>query len=132
MLGISPRDFEILVADLAHRLGYEDVHLTPASRDGGYDVLAIKKSTLGTVLYLIECKRHAFDNHVGIGIVDRLCGAAMRKNATAGIVATTSFFTKPAVNAQKELDRRFELSLRDFNGIIEWLKLAQGRTRLPR
>src|ERR1043165_2330859 len=44
--GLPPRKFEELVAELLSRLDYE-VTLTPASKDGGFDMFAAKKDGLG-------------------------------------------------------------------------------------
>jgi hypothetical protein len=121
---ISPRRFEEVIAELLTRLGYR-VRLTQASRDGGADILAFKDDPLGTFLYIVECKRYAPDKGVGIGIVQRLNGVVQERRATAGILATTSYFTKPAKDFQKSI--RFQLGLRDFDDIVGWLRVARNR-----
>jgi hypothetical protein len=119
---ISPRRFEEVIAGLLDRLGYR-VRLTQASRDEGADVLAFKDDPLGTFLYIVECKRYAPHRGVGIGLVQRLSGVVQGRGATAGILATTSYFTKPAKDFQKSV--RFQLSLRDFDDIVSWLRAAR-------
>lgn len=52
---LTPRQFEELSADLLERLGYE-VELTAATRDGGKDLLAVRKDELGSFLFYVECK----------------------------------------------------------------------------
>jgi restriction system protein len=115
---LTPRGFEDLVAELLHRLNYE-VTLTPASRDGGKDIYAAKKDHLGTFLYIVECKRYARDRRVGVGLVRQLNGVVQAEQATAGILATTSFFTQDAKEFQRTL--AFQISLKDYIGIQEWL-----------
>lgn len=116
---VPPRKFEEIVAELLHRQGYE-VNLTPISRDGGKDIYVAAKDTLGSFLYLVECKRYAPDRPVGIGIVQRLYGVVEGERATAGIVATTSHFTKDAVEFQQRVSYR--LSLQDYLGVQQWLR----------
>src|SRR5437870_13211597 len=47
---LSSRRFEEVVAELLNKLKYE-VTLTPAWKDGGKDIYAVKKDHLGTFLY---------------------------------------------------------------------------------
>jgi len=55
---LSPRQFEELVAELMHRLGYS-VQLGQLERDGGVDVFAERPSEIGDELVLIQCKHFA-------------------------------------------------------------------------
>ena len=116
---LTPRGFEELVAELLGRLDYE-VTLTPASKDGGKDIYAAKKDHLGTFLYVVECKKYAPDRPVGVGLVRQLNGVVQAEQATAGILATTSFFTKGAKEFQDTIS--FQLSLKDYLGIQDWLE----------
>jgi restriction system protein len=115
---ISPRAFEQLVAELLSKQGYK-IELTPYSKDGGKDIYAAKKTDLGLFLFLIECKRYSPHNHVGVEIIQRLYGNVMAENATAGILVTTSFFTKGAKEFQKNIE--FRISLRDYLDIQKWI-----------
>ena len=93
---IESRQFEELVAELLEDQGYE-VTLTPPSSDGGRDLFAARKDTLGSFLYLVECKQYSPERAVGVEVVRSLYGIVSAENATAGIVATTSRFTKGAI-----------------------------------
>jgi len=115
---ISPRRFEEVVAELLHRLGYE-ITLTPASKDGGKDIYAARKDHLGTFLYIVECKKYAPDHPVGIALVRQLNGVVHAEQATAGILATTSFFTSDAQQFQETI--AFQISLKDYFDIQGWL-----------
>jgi DNA polymerase III epsilon subunit len=96
LLDLPPRRFEELVASIFRNNGFS-VELTPQTRDGGVDIIAVENSSLtGGSLHLIECKRYAHENKVGIGIVQRLLGAVSQRRATKGILVTTSFFTQAA------------------------------------
>lgn len=124
MYELSSRRFEEFVAEVLDRLGYT-VTLTPASRDGGKDIYAAKKDHLGSFLYVVECKKYAPDNPVGVGLIRQLNGVVQAEQATAGIIATTSFFTKDARDFQRRIPH--QMSLKDFFGIQEWLRDAFRR-----
>ncbi len=121
---VSPRLFEEIVAELLHRLKYT-ITLTPSSKDGGKDIYAAKHDHLGTFLYVVECKKYAPDHPVGVGLVRQLNGVVQAEQATAGILATTSFFTRGAKEFQQNI--AFQLSLKDYFGIQGWLKEAMNK-----
>jgi len=121
---LTPRGFEQLVAELLGRLGYE-VTLTPPSKDGGKDIYAARKDHLGAFLYIVECKRYSPGNPVGVGLIRQLHGVVQAEQATAGILATTSFFTRGAKEFQKTIG--FQISLKDYLGVKEWLQAALGK-----
>lgn len=118
---ITPRRFEEFVADILARLGY-DVTLTPASKDGGKDIFAAKKDDLGTFLYFVECKRYAPDHKVDVTLIRELFGVVQAENATAGILATTSSFTRGAQEFQAR--RSHQITLRDYVGLQQWMNKA--------
>jgi restriction system protein len=103
-------------------MGY-DVELTPFSGDGGFDMYAAQNSALGRFLYLVECKRYLPPEKVGVQIVRQLYGVVELKQANAGIVATTSFFTRGAKELQQELGYRVHLA--DYLQLERWLKAGR-------
>ncbi|KAA0141023.1 restriction endonuclease [Gimesia chilikensis] len=115
---LDPRRFEELVAELFRKQGFQ-ITLTPQTRDGGKDIYALKHDQFGKSLYLIECKRYAKHNKVGVETLRSLYGVATVENATKGIIATTSSFTKDAIDFASPLE--YKLSLRDFDALSEWL-----------
>ncbi|AFL75695.1 restriction endonuclease [Thiocystis violascens] len=116
---ISPRKFEEFVAAVFRNHGFE-VQLTPETRDGGMDIIAVHKSPLtGSTVSLIECKRYTPDNKVGIGVVQRLLGNVIQQEAHKGVVVTTSFFTRDAIAVSKQ--SRNILTLSDYSSIMSWL-----------
>ncbi len=127
LYSMGSRDFEALIAEVLAGLGYE-VELTQRTRDGGQDIIAIGRHGIASSKYLIECKRYAASNTVGVEPVRSLYGVVHDAEATKGILVTTSSFTKPA---QDFLDRHvWRLEGRAFDGIIEWLQEYQ-RQRFP-
>jgi len=120
---IPPRRFEEVMAEIFADFGYS-VELTRAARDDGIDIIAIGRSMpLGAdEKYLIQCKRYARDNHVGVSVVRELLGVGVRWPSTGMIVATTSTFTTPAKEFASSETTRWRLHLRDYQDITGWLQ----------
>jgi len=116
---LQPRKFEELVADIIADMGY-DVELTPASRDGGRDVLAYISTPLGRELTIVECKRYHRENIIGIELVRQFLWVLEHEDrANRGLIATTSFFSDEAKVIERK--HKWRLGLRDYNALIEWL-----------
>jgi len=117
---LSPRKFEELIAELLKDMGYE-VTLTPSSKDGGRDILAVVKLPNNQkMLTLIECKKYRPSNKIGIEIAERFMYIVdTKERANSGIIVTTSFFTKGVLKLQSE--NKWKLSLIDFFSLKEWL-----------
>lgn len=124
MTELSPRKFEELVAELFKDMGYE-VELTAASKDGGRDILALRKDAATTLMTHIECKRYAQHLRIGVGVVRALYGVVSAENASHGVVAATTFFTKGAKQFAAPFKHR--LSLSDFDKVVSWLKSYQAK-----
>lgn len=120
---LAPREFEELVAELFARQGYQ-VTLTAATRDGGVDLYVVDNTDFGSFLYLVECKKYRADRPVGVGVIRDLFGVVQANRASAGIVATTSFFTGDALAWAQPM--RYQLSLRDFVALRAWLAKASA------
>lgn len=119
MFGLTPREFELLVARLLADKGYT-VQLTPLQKDGGYDIMARVDLPTGPILTLVECKKWASDRPVTIEVVRNLYGVLAIENATNAMIATTSRFTRDALNLQDTL--KYKMKLNDFNELSKWLK----------
>lgn len=116
---ISPRQFEEIIAELFFKKGFE-VELTKQTRDGGRDIVAIRKEMDVKTKYLIECKRYALKRNVSIGVVQRLLGVKVAESANKAILATTSGFTRDARKfAHNHL---WDLDLKDHHDIMSWIK----------
>jgi hypothetical protein len=113
------RDFEHLVAELFDRNGFE-VTLTSASGDHGADLYVARHTELGALLYVVECKRYSHKRPVGPGLVRELRGVVDREGANAGVLVTTSFFSKGAYEEQRTLP--FRISLNDNLELRQWLR----------
>lgn len=115
---ISPRQFEEVIADLLADMGME-VELTPATRDGGKDILAYMKTDIGKFLCLVEAKQHNKSRPVGVNLVRSLFGTLVDHQATSGMLVTTSRFAKPAQDFQQR--HKYQLSLKDYSDVVSWL-----------
>lgn len=123
---INRRLFEELVAELFVSFGYE-VELTKRTRDGGKDIIAIKRKEVET-RFLIECKRPDPGKAIGISFVRELYGVKVDDGATKAILATTTYFSPDAKLFFEK--HRWELEPRDFDAVQAWIAdyLAQSPT----
>lgn len=121
---ITPRQFEELVASLMERMGFV-VELTGCTRDGGYDILAIKRDLAGfSTSWLVECKRYAPERKVGLAVVRSLWTLRASEQRGGCLVATTSSFSADVLSYQKS---RYDLNLADNSRIIEWCRIHARR-----
>ena len=118
LYALEPRKFEELVAQILRDRGYH-ITLTPPSKDGGFDMFAARQDDLGSFLYLVECKRYTPPQKVGVSVVRALHGVVQQRQANAGIVVTSSFFTKGAREFQENAPH--QMQLRDYLALQKWL-----------
>jgi restriction system protein len=124
VFGISPRQFEELVAELLSRLGYR-IELTPQTRDGGKDIYAAKHDNIGNFLYIVECKRYAPDSPVGVEIVRALHGVADIERVTGAMIVTTSYFSADARALQSRI--KYQMSLKEYFDLRQWLSAVRPK-----
>ena len=119
MYVLDPIKFEILVARLLEDAGYS-VKITPPTRDGGRDILAILKIPYGEVLTIVDCKRFAPHRRIGSELVQRLLWVSDNHDkASNAMLVTTSSFTSGARLLEKE--HRWRLRLKEYGDIHDWL-----------
>ena len=102
--------------------GYDDVRLTPSTRDGGYDIEAIRNGPTRQRL-LVECKRYEHDRKVGRPILDGLLGVLEREKANQALLATTSSFSKDALELFKK--EPWRLQGMDIENVMKLLRQAR-------
>ncbi len=118
MFEIKPRQFEELVAELLAHFGWE-VNLTPATKDGGYDIFAISKDISGLqTSWIIECKKYKPELKVGVDIARALYAVKGDYRVANAMLATTSHFSA-GVHAFKS--SRYDFELRDYEAILSWI-----------
>lgn len=118
MRKLPPSKFEELIAELLSREGLK-VKLTPKTHDGGKDILVYCNSPIGQHLYIVECKRYAENNPVGVSLVRSLYGVIEKDNATSGLLVTTSYFTKDAISFCDAI--KYKIELKDYYSIVQWI-----------
>jgi hypothetical protein len=122
---LTSRQYEELVAELLHDIGYE-VALTKATRDGGKDILASMKTELGEFLCLVEAKHYREDRKIGVSLVRTLYGTLRDFQASSAMLVTTSSYSRDAGTLQQR--HRYELSLRDYTDVAGWIQRYGSHT----
>ena len=115
---MSPRQFEGLAAEIFRSHGW-DVDFTARTRDGGFDIIAIRRNFPTDLRVLVEAKRYAPNNPVGVQIVRSLYGTRIIQRASQVVLVTSSFVTK---YAKREFENAipWELDFIERDKILEW------------
>lgn len=124
MYELRPRQLEELMAELYAREGFE-VELTQQTHDGGVDLYLVRHTPFGRLLTIVDTKRNRRDRTVGVGVVRQLYGVVEAKRASAGVVATTSFFSPEAHRFQQSVP--FRLGLQDYFDLQTMLRRAADK-----
>lgn len=122
---MSPREFEVFVAEVYKRLGY-DVELTQATADGGKDVI-LRDFDEDEVIY-VECKHYSECNSVGREICQKLLGAMIMDNVDRGIIVNTGVFNKNAWEVYSKVDNLEFIDMKQLMVMIRKLEVHE----LPR
>lgn len=90
---ITPSDFERVVKDLLHSLGYPNTRITGRTGDGGIDVISSRNTTDGIVRVIAQCKR--YKGTVGVETARAFMGViASDDSIEKGYLVTTGEFTR--------------------------------------
>lgn len=122
MYELSSSEFEELICELFDKKGY-NVKLTQKTRDGGKDILVVENNFLGNFLIYVECKKHRPDRPIGVDLIRQFYGVISMDNATAGLLITTSYFTKDAVKLNEPF--RHRISLVDYTKLVEAIQIVK-------
>ena len=119
---LQPAMFEELVAEIFTRDGYATEFIKSWNQaDGGVDIIAVRRDVGGCkVRYAIQCKRYAATRRITADPIRALSGVLDRFQAHVGVIATTSYFTKPA---KDEVEAHlWKIDLRDYEKIVSALR----------
>jgi hypothetical protein len=119
---VPPRRFEELMAFALAESGYDEVRLTPPTRDNGYDIEAIRGGATPYRL-IVECKRYSHDRKVGRPILQGLLGVLNLQKANQALLATTSSFSKDALELFKQ--EPWRLQGMDIENVMKLLRQTQ-------
>jgi Restriction endonuclease len=119
---MNPRKFEQLVAEIFRDFGWE-VELTSSTRDGGYDIIAIRRDWSSQLRLLVEAKRFSPERKVDVGIVRSLYGVKSSVAASQAILATSSYVSK---DVRREFAHviPWELDFLERDKILAWCAQA--------
>jgi HJR/Mrr/RecB family endonuclease len=116
---LPSRTFEELIAALLEDLGW-NIQLTPATSDGGRDIVAVIPSEIGNLLCLVEVKRYRQDRKVGVGAVRQLYGTVTHEQASYGLLVTSSTFSREAERFEQA--HRYRIGLKEFQDVLQWVR----------
>ena len=106
LAAVSPSQFESIVLDLLHAMGYgasrSDLQRVGGSGDGGIDGI-ISLDRLGLEKVYVQAKR--WSGSVGRPDVQGFYGALAGQRANKGVFITTSTFTLQAIEFAKSVER---------------------------
>jgi len=122
---IDHREFEEFVSDLFKRQGFT-VELTPRTRDGGRDIIAIRSDHDIKAKYIIECKKYGFSNKIDVNVVRQLYGVQQAEGANKAVLVTTSKFTRDAIDFANREKTKWHLDLIDYQSLVAWIKKIYG------
>lgn len=114
------RIFEELIAEVFDGFGYT-IELTKMTRDGGKDIVALKKKSGKEEKILIECKH--WKDTVDVKEIRSLIGVAVGEEdlPTGVILATTSRFSQEAKDYVLNSTIKIDLERKDYDDILEWI-----------
>lgn len=123
------REFEELVADLLTQDGYA-VELGPGQKDGGKDIVAIKDlGSSGLFKTVWQAKKLKPGNKVGISIIRELADVRSEQKASKGVLVTTTFLTRNAL--QRVRRDEYLLGKVDRDDLLKWIEaILRNRRRI--
>jgi len=109
----KPSALERIVVDLLLAMGYGDPldgagQVIGGPGDGGIDGV-IRQDKLGLDRVYVQVKRYQDDNAVGSPDVMRFCGSLTAQKAAKGVMITTSYFTKDALEFVRQIPQTIVL-----------------------
>jgi HJR/Mrr/RecB family endonuclease len=123
---LNPLRFEELIAELLRKDGWT-VDLTLPTRDGGFDILALRNVDGIDVQLLAQAKKYRPDRPVGVSAIRELYAVKLRRHATKALLATTSYVTAPAKKEFADVIP-WEIQFKEFEDLVSWLSKSKGAT----
>lgn len=121
---LTPREFEKFIGEIFAAFEF-DVQVTRSSADGNVDIICTQHRAGIPVVIAVETKRYSAENKIGVELVRQFVGANRTLRANKLVYATTSSYTKGAIDFARE---NFDLlELKAFDDIQEWCKQVASR-----
>jgi len=125
---MHPAAFEALLARMFEEDGYVvEFNKGWNQADGGVDIIAVRDHGIAPYRVAIQCKRYSRENRITADPIRSLCGVLDRFKAHSGVLATTSFFTEPAIEEAR--NHLWRVGLRDYTDIVNGLKKLNPQSR---
>lgn len=119
LYSVTSREFEKIVERVFNDSGFETV-LTPATRDGGKDIIATKYVMGKPVVFYVECKKYGREEKVGVAAVRSLYGVQTDDKVNKAVLVTTSRFTSGArAFAERQKTLIDLLNIDDFHDLLK-------------
>ncbi|MET4085631.1 restriction endonuclease [Bradyrhizobium sp. S3.5.5] len=116
------REFEILLARIFQTQGFV-TELGPGRGDGGVDIRLLQRDPIGDILTLVQAKKYAPKNRIGLEAVAALSGVAGVEKAQRSIFVTTSTYQPVAKRFAARTSGALELYT--SSDITEWCRTAR-------
>lgn len=107
LIKLEPHQFESVVAKLLKALGMGEISITGRTADGGID--GYGTMPILNIRVAFQAKRYAFQNSVGIELIQRLIGSVISGGYERGMFVTTSSFTAGAREVAERPDSKVVL-----------------------
>lgn len=106
LLDLKSREFELLIEELYKKMGYKTI-LTPATRDGGKDIIAEIQRYDGRDLIYVECKLYNPDKTTKLTnqAVQAFSKVISKNEVNRGVIFCTGYVSKNL----KEIDKRIKI-----------------------
>jgi restriction system protein len=98
------RDIERMMATVLEALGFH-AELTPASKDGGKDIILTLQTESGPMIYIVELKHWRSGKRVGENSVREFVNVVVREQREGGLFLSTYGFTDGAFETLTEIER---------------------------
>jgi Restriction endonuclease/DnaB-like helicase N terminal domain len=122
------RAFEELVADLLEKDGYR-VQLGPGTKDGGKDIIAMKElEGHGWFMSVWQAKKLKPEKKVELSVIRELADTRQKQNASKGIIVTSTYLTRGALDRVTE--DRFLLGKVDRDDLMQWVQRVKRRYKV--
>jgi len=119
---LSWREFEILLARIFQTQGFM-TELGPGWGDGGVDIRLLQRDPIGDILTLVQAKKYAPKNRIGLEAVAALSGIAGVEKAQRSIFVTTSSYQPVAKRFAARTSGALELCA--SGDVAEWCRTAR-------
>ena len=119
---LSWREFEILLARTFQAQGFI-TELGPGRGDGGVDIRLLQRDPIGDILTLVQAKKYAPKNRIGLEAVAALSGIAGVEKAQRSIFVTTSSYQPVAKRFAARTSGALELCT--SSEVVEWCGTAR-------